>query len=148
VTNYGKILDQNLSGRMAGSEMQLGLAIGHRQSSRNQLRIFAMFKLIITAAALAALSPAATFAQDAPRQVQVSYSDLDLSTEAGKAQLNRRIETAVRGDCESQGRNDLKSSMAVRSCTDEARAKARSEVQSKIASRTAPTVVATATATH
>lgn len=103
-----------------------------------------MFKIITAAAAMATLSPTATIAQEEPPQVGVSYADLNLSTEAGKAQLNHRIEIAVREVCGSQQRNDLKSSMAVRSCTAKARENARSAVNAKIAARTASTAIATA----
>jgi UrcA family protein len=103
-----------------------------------------MFKLIITAAAFAALVPTIAIAEEAPRQVQISIADLNLSSEAGKAQLNRRIETAVRKVCEAAQPNDIRSSMAAKSCTETARANARNAVQVQIARQTTSTTIATA----
>jgi UrcA family protein len=51
--------------------------------------------LVLAIAGLNTVSPA--FAQE--RQREVSYSDLDLSTEAGQAQFKKRILRAVRNVC-------------------------------------------------
>lgn len=58
-------------------------------------------KLAIAAAALA-IAPTAAFAGDADvveRTTKVEYNDLDLTTEAGVAELDSRIESAARAVC-------------------------------------------------
>lgn len=50
------------------------------------------------AAAALAIAPAVS-AEDAPRTTGVSYADLDLSTEEGVAELDRRIDAAAKQVC-------------------------------------------------
>jgi len=56
-----------------------------------------MRKAIIILAAAAALLPAAAFARGSDRQVH--YADLDLRTEAGRAMLDTRIDSAANALC-------------------------------------------------
>ena len=56
-------------------------------------------KLAIAAAALA-ITPALS-AADGEQRSQVTYSDLDLSTAEGVAELDRRIENAAREVCDA-----------------------------------------------
>ena len=61
--------------------------------------------LIATAAALATFATAgAALAGEAPagRQTTVRYADLDLTTAAGQAKLDQRIDRAARAACSSQ----------------------------------------------
>jgi UrcA family protein len=58
--------------------------------------MFTKTALFVAAAALA--SPIAAKAPQAP-QVAISYADLDLTSPAGEAALNARIEGAVRSLC-------------------------------------------------
>ena len=82
---------------------------------------------IVTAAALKAV-PA--LAEPAPGEVAVSYvqtADLDLSSDAGKRQLERRLVTAARDVCGTASDADLEGANAVRKCVDNVLAKARDE---------------------
>ena len=75
-----------------------------------------------TLAAAANLSPA--FARPITPEVRtISYTDLDLSTAAGRTRLERRINAAVREVCgEAAPTFDLARRRAVRDCIDETRA--------------------------
>jgi len=95
-----------------------------------------MFNLAIrpllfgTLSALAVASaPASASAQQAPRQVTVSYSDLDLASTAGESELNRRVGSAVRRVCASNGTRDLKSRQIAQACAAETLANAQRSVQ-------------------
>lgn len=84
-----------------------------------------MLKPILFAAA--ALVSAATttplIAKPASPEVRtVSYADLDLSTSAGQARLERRIQAAVRDVCGMAPSFDLARRQAVRECVAETRA--------------------------
>ena len=57
-------------------------------------------KIAIAAAALA-LAPAVSAAETGQRTTGVTYSDLDLTTPEGVAELDRRIDTAAREVCEA-----------------------------------------------
>jgi UrcA family protein len=95
-----------------------------------------MFKIVtIAAAALATLAPTASFAREAPRQLQISFNDLNLSTEAGKTRLNRRIEIAVRKVCAEDDFKNLKSIAAARACESKAREGVQDAVKAAIAAR-------------
>ncbi|HYD12404.1 MAG TPA: UrcA family protein [Allosphingosinicella sp.] len=87
-----------------------------------------MLKPVLFAAAAFAsavsLSPA--FAKPiAPEVRVVSYADLDLSTAAGQARLDRRIEAAVRDVCGEAASFDLARRQAVQDCIAETRANVR-----------------------
>ena len=81
---------------------------------------------IILALATAALTiaPVAAFAQATDqRTTGVTYSDLDLSTEAGRAELERRIDSAARQVC-AIGESDVGTRIVTRekrTCYREAR---------------------------
>jgi UrcA family protein len=68
---------------------------------------------------LVALSPFALALVSTPASAQdsrtVSYGDLDLSSQAGIAQLDRRIENAIQSVCDS-GDPTLRAKMAERRC--------------------------------
>lgn len=57
------------------------------------------FKLTIAAAALALAAPALAAPMDLSEAVKVKYGDLDLSTDAGVAQLGRRLDHAAEQIC-------------------------------------------------
>lgn len=83
--------------------------------------------VLIAAAALTAAvsaSPAAA-KRIAPEVRTVHYADLDLSSIAGRARLNRRIEAAVREVCGEAPSFDLARRQAVRQCLTETRANVR-----------------------
>jgi UrcA family protein len=55
--------------------------------------------------------------EDAPRQVAVSYADLDLNTASGHAVLTARIHRAAETVCGSEpDSRDVKAQMAFRGC--------------------------------
>ncbi len=87
-----------------------------------------MLKPILLAAATlaSALSAAPLFAKPATPGVRVvSYADLDLSSSAGQARLEQRINAAVRDVCGEAPSFDLARLRAVRECRIETRAKVR-----------------------
>jgi len=88
-----------------------------------------MLKPILFAAATlaASLTASPVFAKPiAPEIRTVAYADLDLSSAAGRAQLNRRVEAAVRELCGEAGPSfDLARRTAVRDCIAETRANVR-----------------------
>ena len=55
--------------------------------------------LLFTPATRASATPALANSDDSVPTRRVSYADLDLSTEAGRTTLNRRVEIAVRQNC-------------------------------------------------
>ena len=57
--------------------------------------------LLIAVAAAATLSPCSAYAQADVPSVRVSYADLNLSTTAGREQLDRRLAGAVKQVCPS-----------------------------------------------
>jgi UrcA family protein len=77
--------------------------------------------LLFAAAALAsAVSVSPVFAKPVSPQVRiVSYADLDVSTAAGQARLERRIQAAVRDVCGEAASVDLARRQAVRECITE-----------------------------
>ncbi len=56
-------------------------------------------KLFHIALSLLVLAPVPAFAQEAKSTVVVSYSDLNLRSEAGVKTLDRRLATAIRSVC-------------------------------------------------
>ena len=82
---------------------------------------------LITAAGLKAV-PA--LAQPATSDIAVSYvqtGDLDLRSDAGRRQLDRRLVTAARDVCGTASNADLEGKNAVRTCVDSVLVKARGE---------------------
>ena len=87
---------------------------------------------ILAAALLGIVATAA--AAEAPASVNVKYSDLDLSTAAGQAQLERRIDKAARSVC---GVDDVITGSRVpsneaRLCLEETRARVHAQVAQAI----------------
>ena len=85
------------------------------------------FALIASLAALAVTAPA--MAQS--RSMTVRHGDLNLSTDAGRATLNHRIERAAKTVCGYAVMLDLRASMAV----DECRSGAIDAAQEQLAAR-------------
>ena len=81
-----------------------------------------MLKPILFAAAtlVSAVTTSPLFAKPATPEVRVvSYSDLDLSSAAGRGQLERRIQSEVRDFCGDSPSFDLSRRQAVRECVAE-----------------------------
>ena len=81
-----------------------------------------MLKPILFAAAtlVSAVTTSPLFAKAIPAEVRVvSYSDLDLSSGAGRGRLEQRIQAAVREVCGDAPRFDLARRQAVRECVAE-----------------------------
>ncbi len=83
--------------------------------------------ILFAAAALAsAVTISPVFAKAATPGVRiVSYADLDLSSSAGRARLEQRIDAAVRDVCGEAPGFDLARRKAVEDCRIETRANAR-----------------------
>jgi UrcA family protein len=97
-------------------------------------------KLFIPLAAVGALlvfSPvAAQSPQAEPASMRVGYGDLDLGSAGGVAELDRRIDTAVRTFCGTASDINLKGKNDVRQCHAEAKqAAARQREQALAANR-------------
>jgi UrcA family protein len=60
-------------------------------------------KLFHIALSLIALTPVPAFAQEVTSSVVVSYSDLNLRSEAGVKALDRRLANAIRSVCGERG---------------------------------------------
>ena len=93
-----------------------------------------MFKPLMMTALIFAAVPA--FAEDAPAAptVRVTAADLDLSSESGRATLDRRIDSAIRfvcSDAEYAPRSDLLNSNG--RCRATARSVARSQRDALVA---------------
>jgi UrcA family protein len=91
-----------------------------------------------TPAILAAVLAATAFttpAIAASDRINIRYADLDLSTEAGQAQLERRIDKAVRDACGADETNvgTRLPSRQARACYDETKAQVREQVAQNIA---------------
>lgn len=87
-----------------------------------------MLKPILFAAATLAAAVTATpvFAKPATPNVRVvSYADLDLSSTAGRTQLDRRVRAAVREVCGDAAPTDLARRSAMRECIAETSANVR-----------------------
>ena len=80
----------------------------------------------MAALAVAAVLVAPTVSQAAERQsVRVSYADLNLTTDFGKAKLQRRIGYAARLVCDTASPLDMKFARAVGECRSSAVADAQ-----------------------
>ena len=60
-----------------------------------------MLKLLFAIAALSATAPLAASERDTRQVARIHYADLDLTGDAGKAALDRRIKIAVRDLCDA-----------------------------------------------
>lgn len=58
-----------------------------------------MSKLLFTLAALSVSAPLAASERDIPQTARIHYADLDLTREAGKAELDRRIKKTLSQLC-------------------------------------------------
>ena len=96
------------------------------------------------AASLTAISPVAAQAPASPDRVIVRYADLDLSSRAGTATLNRRVLTAVEEACGTLSDSDLHGKNLIIACRHrtfgEAMAQARGVMA--LANRQGPSVLA------
>lgn len=79
-------------------------------------------------AAALALVPASAFAGD--RSVEVSYSDLDLSTREGMAQLDKRIDRAAKSVCTNHRMTtgSIRSTSVDEGCYEQARQNLRAQL--------------------
>ena len=59
-----------------------------------------MIKVLFAIAALSATAPLAASERDTPQVARIHYADLDLTGEAGRAVLDRRIKVALRDLCD------------------------------------------------
>jgi UrcA family protein len=89
----------------------------------------------ILAAALAATAFAVPAAAEAPAALSVKYSDLNLATESGRAQLDRRIDKAARSVCLA---DDVSTGTRLRSaegreCYEETKARVHEQIAQAIA---------------
>ena len=91
-----------------------------------------------------AISPVAAQAPASPDRVIVRYADLDLSSRAGMAALNRRVLTAVEEACGTISDSDLHGKNLAIACRHrtfgEAMAQARGAIA--LANRQGPSVLA------
>ena len=93
--------------------------------------------------ALAAASTAIIAAPAAAETAKLKWKDLDLSTEAGRTELDRRIGVAADQLCRL---DSVTGSILPRPATPECLAEARDQIQTKLASRmpSSPPLAATA----
>ena len=96
------------------------------------LHIAAALAATLTAATLAA-SPSIAQAPASPERVVVSYADLDLSSPAGVATLNRRILSAVQAACGPESDSDPRGKNLARQCRHRSFDEAVSQVRGAIA---------------
>jgi UrcA family protein len=82
--------------------------------------------LFVAATLASAISVSPVFAKPATPEIRVvSYADLDVSTAAGRARLEHRIQAAVRDVCGDAAAVDLARRQAVRECVVETSANVR-----------------------
>lgn len=93
--------------------------------------------ILFAAAALAsAVSVSPLIAKTVTPEVRiVSHADLDLSSSAGRARLERRIDAAVRDVCGEAASFDLARREAVRECVAETRANVRRPTAAALGTR-------------
>jgi UrcA family protein len=97
------------------------------------------YPAILAAAALGAATalaaPAAAASDESQASVGVKYSDLDLSTRAGQAALERRIHSAARSVCgmDRVPTGSHMPSLAARRCYDETKTRVHAQVAETIA---------------
>ncbi len=86
--------------------------------------------LLAAFAGMIAVAPAAA-SPSAPATHIVRYSDLDLTKEAGRATLDRRIDHAVRTVCGSASSASLQEKLSMGKCYATARASAKAQLSEK-----------------
>jgi UrcA family protein len=86
-----------------------------------------------TFAGTLAASPSAAMAPASVERVVVGYADLDLSSRAGVAQLNRRVLTAVQTACGATSDSDLRGKNAADACRHREFAAAMAQARGAIA---------------
>lgn len=86
--------------------------------------------LSISAAALL-LSPPAFAGEE--RSVPVRYGDLDLTSDADVAKLDKRIRSAARRVCDDHGTRDIERMMLASQCRNDALTQARPKVEFAVA---------------
>ena len=95
------------------------------------------------AALLATLTAAPALAQEANvRSVAVSYADLDLGSEAGRATFDSRLRQAVRELCGTASSADLRGQNQVDACREELTARAAQQRDIALAGRQTGIVIA------
>ena len=95
------------------------------------------------AALLATLTAAPGLAQDANvRSVAVSYADLDLRSEAGRATFDNRLRQAVRELCGTASPADLRGQNQVDACREQLSTRAAQQRDIALASRQTGIVIA------
>lgn len=95
-----------------------------------------MTKILFSAVTASALAAAAVFYAPvalAGESAALQYSDLDLSTEAGKAELSKRIDVAARKACRTAPSTG--SRIESRDGLDECMANVRQQVETRLATR-------------
>lgn len=97
----------------------------------------------LAAALLATFTATPSAAQDAPvRSVAVSYADLDLRSEEGRATFDNRLGQAVRQLCGQASSADLRGQNRVDACREELTARASIQRDIALASRRTGIVIA------
>ena len=89
---------------------------------------------ILTLAAVATLATTALPAR--AESIAVRYGDLDLSSQAGRTTLDRRITTAARSVCRNDGTRDLREVMASRNCFRDAIQSTRTQMAALVSKKT------------
>lgn len=105
-----------------------------------------LFRSLTLAAALAAgasLAPLSAQAEPA-KAVSVSYADLNLATDEGRATFERRIETAASRSCGGEPSATVRLQRDYRDCVTAALAGAEQRIASIIADSVRPVAVAQA----
>jgi len=105
--------------------------------------VIALASALVTTAAIKA-APALAQVQ-APVETNVSQvrtADLDLSSEAGRRTLDRRLSRAAREVCGTASDADVEGKNAVRKCRDETLTKAKAQLDRRLADRGAIAVTA------
>ena len=97
----------------------------------------------LAAALVATFTAAPALAQDASfRSVAVSYADLDLGSEAGRATFDNRLRQAVREVCGSASSADLRGQNRVDACREDLTARAAQQRDIALAGRQTAIVIA------
>lgn len=100
-------------------------------------------KLFHIVLSLLALPPVPTFAQEVTSSIVVSYSDLNLRSEAGVKVLDRRLANAIRSVCgEHDGRAVLEFRFTAQRCVKEKSAEVAALRNRAIASYSSPETLA------
>jgi UrcA family protein len=83
-------------------------------------------------AAAASAAPPIVVEGESQPTVAVSYADLDLGTEAGRARLDSRIRRAAKTLCLDEGVRDLADRLDQKSCMNFAVASARPQIEQAV----------------